>query len=122
MAASSASTAIAACSVDRSGEADAVIEFVLDPHRRISVLYGKRGSRRRELVREWVLPRLEGKRDAYYADCDADLPAVVAGLKGELPLEEGLRAGGIVFLGRMEQCLSALDPGKERRLAELLKR
>ena len=110
-----------ACTVDRSAEADRVIEYLLAGGKRLAVLYGSRGSRRRELVRDWVIPRaVDRKLDAYYGECEPDIPATVRGSRDELPIGEALGRGGLVFLGRMERHLAVPDREKQRRLAELL--
>jgi HEAT repeat protein len=110
-----------ACTVDRSAEADRVIEYLLEGRKRLAVLYGRRGSRRRELVRDWVIPRTLGREmDAYYGECEPDLPPTVRGVRDELPVVEALQRGGLVFLGRMERHLSVPDREKQRQLAELL--
>src|SRR5947209_5081659 len=122
--------------IDRSTDADRVIEYLLEGRRRLAVLYGQRGSRRRELIRDWIIPRLErtghesappngeepaaslggavdpvtvvrvpqNRRDVFYGDCDPELPHTVNGALQELPLEDALRRGAMVFLGRMERC------------------
>jgi hypothetical protein len=108
--------------IDRSADADRVIEYILDGRRRLAVLYGQRGSRRTELIRDWIIPRLENRREAFYGACDPELPRTVTGALQELSLEDALRRGGLVILGRMERCLSLPDREKQRRVAELLKR
>src|SRR5580704_17226641 len=96
--------------VDRSADAHRVVEYLLQAERQLAVLYGRRGSRRRELIREWILPQLEGKREAYYAECSPLLPMNVIRVDGELSIDEALRSGAVVFLGRMERLLSVPDP------------
>ena len=112
---------VKACMVDRSAEADRVIGYLLEGRKRLAVLYGQRGSRRRELVRDWVIPRTpDRKPEAYYGECEPDLPATVRGLRDDVPLAEALKRGGLVFLGRMERHLCVPDREKQRQLAELL--
>jgi HEAT repeat protein len=108
--------------VDRSADAHRVVEYLLQAERQLAVLYGRRGSRRRELIREWILPQLEGKREAYYAECSPLLPKNVIGVDGELSIDEALRSGAVVFLGRMERFLSVPDPTGRARFLELLTR
>ena len=106
--------------IDRSIEADRVIQFL--DGRRLAVLYGQRGSRRRELIRDWVIPRLQGKRLAYYADCEPELPVEATGPAGTLSIEGALRGGATVFLGRLERCALAPNTESQRRFAELIRK
>ena len=107
-------------SVDRSGEAEGILHY-LARGARLAVLYGRRGSRRRDLICNWVLPRARELRiDAYYGDCDPDLPLTVRSLDRELPIEEALRNRGLVFLGSIQRHIAIPDRERQRRLADLL--
>jgi HEAT repeats len=106
--------------VDRSAEADRVIDYLVGGRRRLAVLYGRRGSRRRDLVQNWVIPRaVDHKVAAYYGDCEPDVPALVSGLLDTAPILDALRGGALVFLGQMERLLTVPDREKQRQLTEL---
>ena len=108
--------------VNRSSEANNVIEFLRRGTGRLAVLYGRRGSRRRELIRNWVLPILREQGEAYYGDTDPDQPLRVDAGGSAMPVEEALNRGAVVFLGCLERYLTSPDKEGHNTIASLLAR
>src|SRR5947209_2681109 len=107
-------------SFERVDAATHVIDFISQAEVRVAVLHGERGSRRRELVRDWIIPLLSPSRVVYYADCEPYIPDRVVGPSGESDLCEALQSGAVVFLGRMDHCRALADREQQQRLSTIL--
>jgi HEAT repeat protein/tetratricopeptide (TPR) repeat protein len=104
--------------LDRTIVADRVVEYLSPANRRLVILYGGRGSRKAELVRRWVVPRLPSAVKAEFAECDPSMPEFEAGAGSPEKIESALETGKMVFLAHADHCLFTID---ERYPAALLK-
>ena len=109
----------AAFAVDRYDEARRVLDFLLSAGSHLAILYGKSGSGKTALVRQWIVPAMPTGFEAFYADCDETLPARVEGPAGAMSLEGAAARRALVFLDSFERLLDLSDDRREALLSEL---
>jgi HEAT repeat protein len=88
--------------IDRAADGARVTDLILSATSRFVVLHGKPGSGRTQLVKHWVIPALQGAREAggydvLYGDCAPAFPTTFQGGKGPRAFEDAVAGPAIVI-------------------------
>jgi len=95
--------------LDRSIVTGQVLEFLSQTSRRLVILYGRRGSRKSDLIKKWVMPRLDPTIKTEFAECDPDSAEYETGAGSPDRIQSALSEGKTVFLAHADHCLSMTD-------------
>jgi tetratricopeptide (TPR) repeat protein len=95
--------------LDRSIVAGQVLGFLSQTGRRLVILYGRRGSRKSDLIKQWVMPRLDSTIKTEFAECDPNLAGFKTGAGSPDRIQSALGEGKMVFLAHADHCLFMTD-------------
>ena len=110
--------------INRASEAERLAEFITRAKSRFVVLYGQPSSGKTTLVKNWLMPALEGMQEVgrdhvFYGTCTTSVPDVVEGENGSEPFDEAVASRSIVIIDEFDHVLDGPRDDRRKELDEL---